>query len=57
MSEVTEKYLFANTNNSKDFLTLMIEMHCANQEDPIMLADSVKTLCYSFGLIDKVSVF
>lgn len=41
--------------NSKDFLTLMLDMYTANQEDPIMLATTIKNLCHSFGQINKVS--
>lgn len=52
---VAEKYSFSNSNNSKEFLTLLLEMHSANQEDPIMLATTIKNLCHSFGRISKVS--
>uniref|UniRef100_A0A2H8TUM8 Fanconi anemia group I n=1 Tax=Melanaphis sacchari TaxID=742174 RepID=A0A2H8TUM8_9HEMI len=53
LSTVAEKYTFSNSNNSKQFLTLMLEMHSANQEDPIMLATTIKNLCHSFGRISK----
>lgn len=52
---VAEKYSFSNSNNSKEFLTLLLEMHSANQEDPIILATTIKNLCHSFGRISKVS--
>lgn len=52
---MAEKYSFSNSNNSKEFLNLMIEMHSANQEDPIMLTNTIKNLCHSFGRISKVS--
>lgn len=52
---VAEKFSFSNSNNSKEFLTLLLEMHSANQEDPIMLATTIKNLCHSFGRISKVS--
>lgn len=52
---VAEKYSFSNSSNSKQFLTLMLEMHSANQEDPIMLANIIKHLCHTFGRISKVS--
>jgi len=52
---VAEKYSFSNSNNSKEFLTLLLEMHSANQEDPIMLATTINNLCYSFGRISRVS--
>lgn len=56
MSTVIEKYSFSNCNNSKDFLTLIIDMYSANQEDPIMLNNILQNLCQSFGRINKVSV-
>lgn len=53
LSMVAEKYSFSNSSNSKQFLTLMLEMHSANQEDPIMLANIIKHLCHTFGRISK----
>lgn len=53
---MAEKYSFSNSVNSKEFLTLMLEMHSANQEDPIMLTNTIKNLCFSFGGISKVSI-
>ncbi|VVC36857.1 Hypothetical protein CINCED_3A015403 [Cinara cedri] len=53
LSTVAEKYSFSNLYNSKEFLTLMLEMYTANQEDPIMLATAIKNLCHSFGPISK----
>lgn len=53
LSMVAEKYSFSNSNNSKEFLTLLLEMHSANQEDPIILATTIKNLCHSFGRISK----
>lgn len=54
MSTVIEKHSFSNTPNAKEFLLLTIELHSAYQEDPIMLADTIKYLCNSFGRINKV---
>lgn len=34
----------------------MVDMHTANQEDPIMLATLVKNLCFLFGHINSVSI-
>jgi len=52
---MAEKYSFSNLNNSKEFLILMLEMHTAHQEDPILLATTIKNLCKSFGSISEVS--
>lgn len=54
---MAEKYSFSNLNNSKEFIILMLEMYSANQEDPIMLATTIKNICNSFGPINKVSFF
>ncbi|XP_050438236.1 Fanconi anemia group I protein-like [Adelges cooleyi] len=53
LSTVIEKYSFSNTPNAKEFLTLTLGLYSANQEDPIMLADTIKILCKSFGRISK----
>lgn len=57
LSMVAENYSFSNLNNSKEFLTVMLEMHAAHQEDPILLATTIKHLCNSFGRINNVSIY
>jgi len=54
---IAEKYRFSNSNNSKNFLTLVLNMYTANQEDPIMLVTTIKNLCKAFGQISKVCIF
>lgn len=53
---VAEKYTLSNTNNTKEFLTLMLDLYTAYEADPIMLANAIKNLCQSFGPISKVSI-
>lgn len=53
---VAEKYTFSNTNNTKEFLTLMLDLYTAYEADPIMLANAIKNLCQSFGSISKVCI-
>lgn len=53
---VAEKYSFSNINNSKEFLTLMFDMHTAYEKDSNLLASAIKNLCHSISPISKVSI-
>ncbi|XP_050526595.1 Fanconi anemia group I protein-like isoform X2 [Daktulosphaira vitifoliae] len=55
LSTVIEKYSFSTTSSAKEFLILTMKLHSAHHENPSILADTIKYLCNSFGLIKKFS--